>query len=215
MPPKFLYFDLGNVLLSFSHTHMCEQMAEVANVSAEVVREALFDNDDAKSAQWQYESGHLTTEEFFSYLCDRIATRPDRGKIELAACDIFAPIEPMMNLARQLAASGNRLGILSNTNSLQWEYITDGRFPDLATIGQPGGLFELAVLSYEAGSMKPDHHIYDLAIEQAGCRASEIFFTDDRQDNVAGARAVGIDVVHFVDAEQLISELRQRNVPGA
>jgi FMN phosphatase YigB (HAD superfamily) len=215
MPTKFLYFDLGNVLLSFSHARMCEQMAAVAGVSAEAVRDALFGDNDAKSAQWRYEAGHLTTEEFFNYLCGRITTRPDRGQIEMAACDIFEPIEPMMKLVRRLAAAGNRLGILSNTNPLQWEYITDGRFPDLATIGQPGSLFEFAVLSYEAGSMKPDRHIYDVAIEQAGCLASEIFFTDDRQDNVAGARTVGIDVVHFLNAEQLTNDLRQRNVPGA
>jgi glucose-1-phosphatase len=214
MPPKFLYFDLGNVLLSFSHAEMCEQMAAVAGVSAEVVRDALFGDDDAKSTQWRYEAGQLSTDEYFTYLCNRIGTCPDRRRLELAACDIFAPIEPMMPVVRQLAAAGNRLGILSNTNPLQWNFITDGRFRELSAIGQPGSPFQFAVLSYEAGSMKPDRKIYDVAIERAGSPAKDIFFADDREDNIAGALAAGIDAVLFADTEQLTRELQRRNVVG-
>ncbi len=214
MSPKFIYFDLGNVLLSFSHARMCEQMAAVAGVPTETVRDAVFGNEDAKSTQWRYESGQLSTEEYFAYVCNRIGTRPDRRRLELAVCDIFAPIEPMMPLVRQLAAAGNRLGILSNTNPLQWDFITDGRFGELGAIGQPGSPFLFSVLSYEAGSMKPDRKIYDIAIEQAGCPVGEIFFADDRQDNIAGARALGLDAVVFTDTAQLTRELQRRNVPG-
>ena len=37
--PKFVYFDLGNVLCSFSNERACRQMAEVAGVSPEAVEE--------------------------------------------------------------------------------------------------------------------------------------------------------------------------------
>src|ERR1700741_1450516 len=113
MPPKFLSFDLGHVLLSFSHARMCEQIAAVAGVSTELVRDAIFADDDARSAQTRYESGQISTDEYFEYLCGRIGTRPDRRRMELATCDIFAPIAPMVDVVQQLAAAGNRLGILS------------------------------------------------------------------------------------------------------
>ena len=32
MKPQFLYFDMGNVLLRFSHERMAEQMARVAGI---------------------------------------------------------------------------------------------------------------------------------------------------------------------------------------
>ena len=38
MPTKFLYFDLGKVILEFSHERMCAQMAEAAGTTVENVR---------------------------------------------------------------------------------------------------------------------------------------------------------------------------------
>lgn len=214
MPPKILYFDLGKVLVEFSHERMFQQMAEVAGISPEAVREAIFGNEDARAAQWRYETGHITTDEFFDQFCQATGSSPDRKRLADAVCDIFSPIEPTWELVRSLAAAGNRLALLSNTNSLQWDYVTDGRFPIVA-MGQPVSAFDWAILSYEVGSMKPDHAIYDAAIQRAGVAADEVFFTDDRQENVEGARAVGIDAVQFVDCEGLISQLRERGVAGA
>ena len=37
MPPKFIYFDLGNVLLRFDHELACRQMAAVAGTTPELV----------------------------------------------------------------------------------------------------------------------------------------------------------------------------------
>ena len=214
MPPKVLYFDLGKVLLEFSHEQMCAQMAEVSESTPDVVWKALFGNEDCRAAQIQYETGHLTTDEFFDHFCRATGTSPDRKRLADAVCDIFSPIEPMWDLARSLAAAGNRLAILSNTNQLQWDFIADGRFPILA-VGQPVSAFDWAILSYEVGSMKPDRAIYDAAIQRAGVAADEVFFTDDRLENVEGARAVGIDAVQFVDCKGLISQLRERGVAGA
>jgi HAD superfamily hydrolase (TIGR01509 family) len=68
------------------------------------------------------------------------------------------------------------------------------------------------VLSFEAEAMKPDRRIYDAAIQRAGVPADRIFFVDDREENVAGARAAGIDAVQFVDCDTLIADLRKRNI---
>ncbi len=213
MPPKVLYFDLGMVLVEFSHERMFQQMAEVAGISPEAVWEAIFGDADCRAAQLRYETGHITTDEFFDHFCHVTGSSPDRKRLAEAVCDIFSPIEPMWELARNLAAAGNRLAILSNTNPVQWDFITDGRFPIVA-MGQPVSAFDWAVLSYEVGSMKPDRAIYDTAIQRAGVAGHEVFFTDDRQENVEGARAAGIDAVQFVDCEGLVSQLRERGVAG-
>jgi HAD superfamily hydrolase (TIGR01509 family) len=62
--------------------------------------------------------------------------------------------------------------------------------------------------------MKPDRGIYDTAIERAGVAAHEVFFTDDRPENIAGALAAGIDAVAFTSCDKLIAELRKRGVAG-
>lgn len=214
MPPKMLYFDLGNVLLSFSHEEMCRQMAEVAGVSTERMHGAVFGGPEARSLQVRYESGQLSGDEYFAHICRQIGSRPDRRQLELAFCDIFQPIQASVELVTRLAAAGHRLGVLSNTNRLQWEFVSDGRFPFLAAIGQPGRPFERAVLSYDAGSMKPDEGIYRVAIERAGVPAHEIFFVDDREENVVGARAAGMDAVLFAGADALANDLRSGGIAG-
>jgi glucose-1-phosphatase len=214
MPPKVLYFDLGKVLLEFSHEQMCRQMAEVAHTTTDAVRDALFGGTDSLVALVRYETGHITTDEFFDHFCHATGTTPDRRRLAAAVCDIFSPIEPMWKLVRRLADAGNHLAILSNTNPVQWEHITDGRYPLLA-VGQAASAFDWAIVSYEVGSMKPDPEIYAAAIRRAGVAPHEVFFTDDRFENVEGARAVGIDAVQFVDCPTLIGELRSRGTSGA
>jgi FMN phosphatase YigB (HAD superfamily) len=214
MTIQMIYFDLGNVLVSFSHERMCQQMASVAGVPLDVVRTAVFGGDDGHAAQIRYETGDIDTDGYFDFFCRAIGTRPDRRRLERAFCDIFVPIEASWALVRKLAEAGHRLGILSNTNSLQWEWCTDGRFPLLAGIGKASSPFTWAVLSYDVRSMKPDRAIYDAAMARAAATASEVLFIDDRPENVAGAKAAGIDAVLFTDAEQLKVDLRARGVAG-
>ncbi len=204
MPPKFFYFDLGNVLLSFCHDRMTRQVAAVFGVDQEQVRAATLAGPTQQSPQWRFEQGLIGEPEFYEHLCAALGSRPDRAALDLAASDIFAPIDQSWHIVRRLHAGGARLGILSNTNPTHWRFVTDGRYPILTEC------FEHAVLSYEAQSMKPDRVIYEQAIERAGVPAGAIFFVDDRGDNVAGALEAGLDAVVFRSAEGLERDLAER-----
>ncbi|TWT77356.1 Alpha-D-glucose-1-phosphate phosphatase YihX [Posidoniimonas polymericola] len=205
MKPKFLYFDLGNVLVRFCNDTMVRQMAEVAGIREDAVRAAAFPTGTPDDIQWQFECGRLTPDEYYAWFCEATNSSPDRAALELACSDIFAPIDASLELVTALAAAGHRLGILSNTNAVHWPFLTSS-FPQL------NEAFELHVTSFGARSMKPDREIYDQAAERAGCELGELFFTDDRHENVAGAVAVGIDAVPFESTEQLAGELRRRGV---
>ena len=50
------------------------------------------------------------------------------------------------------------------------------------------------------------------ALELAGCRPEECFFTDDIPDYIEGAKRAGIDAVQFQSGEQIEAELRARGV---
>jgi HAD superfamily hydrolase (TIGR01509 family) len=95
---------------------------------------------------------------------------------------------------------------MSNTNPIDWTFVASGRFPFL------NRFFEQTVLSFEVGAMKPEQAIYDAAVSRAGLPAKEVFFTDDRQENVEGARAAGLDAVLFTSAEELQQELSTRGL---
>lgn len=200
---EFIYFDLGNVLLSFCHERMCSQMAQVAGVDAERVRSLLFDSD----SQRRFETGELNRDAYFDYFCEGVGRRVDRAALELAASDIFDVRPTMTPLLAALEASGVRMAILSNTNETHWRFLAAGPFAEVVP-----GPFEFAVLSFEERSMKPNSKIFEAAIRRAGAPPERIFFMDDRPENVEGARRVGIDAVQFVDERQLAADLESRGV---
>jgi FMN phosphatase YigB (HAD superfamily) len=41
---KFIYFDLGNVLISFDHSRAFQQIAELTGISAELAEQILFNS---------------------------------------------------------------------------------------------------------------------------------------------------------------------------
>jgi putative hydrolase of the HAD superfamily len=68
------------------------------------------------------------------------------------------------------------------------------------------------VLSYQVGALKPGPEIFQVAIQRAGCRPEECFYTDDTAAHVEAARALGIDAAQFVDRRQLERELTARGI---
>lgn len=206
--PAFLYFDMGNVLLSFCHERRRQQIAAEAGVTPEIVKQALFHSTAEPSVLWRFERGDLDETAVYEHFCRETGVRPDAAALWEAGCDIFGVLDETAALVERLARAGNRLGILSNTNPRDWEFIMRGRFPFLSQH------FEHAVLSFEVGAMKPEAAIYAAAVERAGVPAAEVFFTDDMPENIAGAQAAGLDAVLFTNAAELERELRRRGVRG-
>jgi glucose-1-phosphatase len=201
MQPKFLYFDLGRVLVNFSIDRMVEQMAVVAEVTTDQVRSAVFDG----RLTHEYEAGRLARPQFYEAFCAAVGKRPDAERLEAAAAEIFAPNLPVLPIVAQLADAGYPLGILSNTCETHWDYCwRQYRFLSEA--------FRIHALSYKIGAVKPEAAIFEAAAAMAGHRPDEIFFVDDIAGHVAGARAAGFDAVQFTSAETLANDLRQRGV---
>ena len=90
MKPSFLYFDLGNVLLSFSHDRLCRQMAAVAGVELAAVRRALFEPASPLSAQWRFERGDLNALAVYEHFCEQCGVRPDRAALQAVGEHVIA-----------------------------------------------------------------------------------------------------------------------------
>lgn len=201
MKIKYFFFDLGKVMLEFDHDRGCQQVAQVAGISSEKARQAMFDS----GLEVDFEKGMMTPSEFATRFNELSGGQCENAELFEAMSDIFTPNEPVLNVVRQLARQGKALGVLSNTCWAHWEFVCRNYsfihecFPDW-------------ILSYEVGAMKPDPKIYKAAIAKAGVEPGEIFFVDDRDDNVRGAIEAGLDAVLYQSAEVLISALDNRGV---
>ena len=60
------------------------------------------------------------------------------------------------------------------------------------TLGFDETRFGVAVYSCEIGLAKPDPAYFEKAVAMIGAPAAEILFVDDQQENVDGARSVGL-----------------------
>lgn len=203
--PKFLYFDLGNVLLFFSHERMCRQLGEHLAADWQSVYKFLFDGDSHR--ELAYESGEYDARTLYGMLCREFkVTDPGFEKVALAASDIFWPNVAIYPLLAHLKDAGYRLGLLSNINDMHWQFICQRGY------GLIPSVFDKIVLSYEAKSVKPQAKIFDYAAKLAGVRPSEIFYTDDIAGHIAGARQAGFDAVQFTSVPKLADALRARGV---
>ena len=199
--PKFIYLDLGKVLVDFDVEVMCRQMADVAGVTPQKVYEVVFDG----GLQRRYELGQLSSREFYEEFCRAAGTWPDYDKLCWAGSAIFELRAEMIPIVAQLTLCGHRLGVLSNTCEQHWRYCTS-RFRMLTE------LFPVHALSYRMHACKPQPEAYHRAAELAGWPPQEIFFTDDTPTHVAAAQAAGFDAVLFTGARQLAAELRRRGL---
>jgi HAD superfamily hydrolase (TIGR01509 family) len=195
MRDRFVYFDLGNVLVKFDHAIATRQLAELAGCSFAASQFALFDS----GLETRYETGLVNSADFASEINRQLGTRHSEACILEAVSAIFEPNPDILKGLEHIRATGVGIGLLSNTCEGHWEWLRRQRW---ATVE---GWFAPVVLSYEAKSMKPDTAIYLHCERCCGFSGSQIFFTDDRADNIAAAAARGWETYQFGSTDGLIA----------
>lgn len=198
---KFLYFDLGKVLVHFTVERMLRQVGAAAGVEPERVGEVVFHG----GLQTELETGRITPRQFHERFCLETGTRIDYDALELAASDIFELNVSILPVLARLARAGWPMGILSNTCQTHWEHC-HRRYSILQS------LFDTYALSYEIGVMKPEAAIFLAAANLAGCSPTEILYFDDMPRHVEGAKAIGFDAVQYTGTPSLLAELRRRGL---
>jgi len=197
---RALIFDMGNVLVYFSHERMCRQIGELVGRGGEDVRRDLMES----GLFARYETGQITTAAVHAQTERIFGMTIDPAALERAASDIFWRNESIEPVIDALAKLGLPLVLLSNTCDAHIRWI-DGRFPVLRH-------FPRRVLSFEVGAAKPDPAIFAAAARVAGVPPADCFFTDDTPGHVAAARQLGFGAVVYRDTPQLVAELRSRAV---
>ena len=199
-PITAITFDLGNVLVRVDHFRFCRRLAALAHVSPQEVYAQVFES----SLEPGYDTGRLTSREFYERVTAHFGVALPYSRFRDLWCDLFDPMEGIEEVVQRLA-SIFPLFLLSNTNSLHFDYIK-GRF---AALLQP---FRAFVLSYEVGSRKPEPAIYQSLIRQVGRPPEEILFLDDKVSFVEAARGQGITAWQFHSPQELQTELERQGL---
>jgi glucose-1-phosphatase len=196
---KAVIFDLGKVLVHFDFKRGYRQLEQLCPHAAADIPKRLAGTGLVE----KFESGLVEPRDFVKKLTEILDLDVDFDRF----CDIWSCIFTETLVPDSLVealATRYRLVLLSNTNAIHFEMIRKS-YPILRH-------FHELVLSYEVKAMKPQPEIYRAAIEKAGCRPEECFYTDDIAEYVEGARLLGIDAAQFQGAEKLERDLTARNI---
>lgn len=195
---KTIFFDLGNVLIFFSHQKMYQQVADYCGLGVERVKIIMEQYGDL------YECGDMDSKKIFSEFCLQSKKELHFETLMRAIADIFEPNDPVISIALNLKNRGHRLFLLSNTCDAHFAFASS-QFPFLKH-------FDGYVLSYEVGARKPERKIFEKALELAGCQKTECFYIDDILSNIEAARSLEIDAEQYITPQELLLHLNSRKI---
>lgn len=208
MPVRFVYFDLGKVLLLFSVSRLLYQIAELTGSGEKEIAGIIF----GKGRYMALESGEISGQEYFDQICIDFDKRLDADQFLEATNSIFWVNESILPVIRHLSRKFFPRGILSNTGPYHWHYVLSS-FPFIRELFP-----KHCVASFSVKSIKPNRKIYEAALAEARTEIpdllpEEILLIDDLEENIQGARDFGFQGIVYTDTDSLITEMKKHGLP--
>ena len=195
---KNIIFDMGNVLMRF------DPMALTAHFADSEEDQRLLCEHVFSGPEWcALDAGSIDEEDALSSILSML---PERLRAE--AEDVFrnwdryfGPIQDTNDYARSLKERGYRLYLLSNAGV---------RFARYRTQIPTYDCFDGVIVSAYVRQVKPDRAIYETLFSTYELDPAECFFIDDNEQNIAAARACGMEGIVFTEPGALIRTLDDR-----
>jgi putative hydrolase of the HAD superfamily len=186
---KAVIFDWGGVLIENPTEGILQYCREVLGIGAGCMLAAY------RKLMPYFQEGKITEEEFWKGVRRRTgAKRQMPESLWLAAFEkSYAEKKDVFAVAVELYQRGYRTGILSNTEKPARPFMDRESYR----------IFDPIVLSWEAGSAKPQHRIFEVLVEVLSLNPSEILLIDDAAANITAARELGLQGLLFTSAESL------------
>jgi putative hydrolase of the HAD superfamily len=193
---KAVVFDMGGILEPSFDDALLPALAALLGIS----REGLLERRGVHAAALS--EGRMTLRDFYA----RIVAETGRA------------LDPGVAVARHLAVYQEATSeldarVLDLIRGLRRHHVVaclTNTEVEVGRLNRERGLFgpfDLAFLSTEMSLRKPDRAIFDRALADLRCTPDEAIFTDDKLDNVTGARTAGMHAIHYRDFDDFTSEL--------
>ena len=195
-----IVFDLGNVLLPFDYSKPVSYFNGLKKGLGDNFTKLYREN---YYVHREFESGLLSEEQYLDVMLNWLEHTVTKEEF----CKIFSDVFTMnRNVIELIPALKEKYTVvlLSNTNSIHKRY----GYGHLDFIKW----FDRTFLSHEIGAVKPEEKIYRTVEGFTRKPSSEHFFIDDIQEYIDGAKKCGWDGVQFVNYDQLVKELKSREI---
>lgn len=204
-PYRLIGFDLGSVLIDIDFNKTMEYYSSVSGISPETLLSRIDMNIPEHFA---FERGEIPPNRFREVFSS-MAGYPFTEKSFLHGWNaMIRDLRPGMHeLLKKLGSKGLLLSMVSNTNIVHEAYAKK-KFSKTLT------RFDSLIFSHRVGARKPEPEIYRAMLSSVGTpvEPQETLFLDDRQDNVEGAKALGMDAECVDSMEGILEALSRRGI---
>jgi len=198
MDIRAVLFDIGGVLLRTEDQGPRRKWEVKLTLPPGGLADAVFNSDVAMAAS----VGNATQVDVWRSVAERF--KLDDAALRHLQRDFWAGDrldEALVEFMRGLRPT-YKTGIVSNA----WLGV---RAFYAQWFGLDDGLVDAMIYSGEVGVAKPDPRIYQIALRQLDVQPQQAVFVDDFVENVKGAEAVGMQVVHFKTPAQGLADVRR------
>lgn len=199
MTPSVVVFDIGGVLVDWQPL-----LAWMDELGSREEVEAFMARTDFLKRNARADGG-VTFAELAQELDDPEDQRLMRAYVDLYPRTVETAIDGTWAILDRLQAKGIPTHAITNWSAETW--------PRGLTV-QPrlAEAFGTLIVSGQEGVIKPDSRIFKLLCERANVAPEDCVFIDDGLHNVEGARAVGMDGIHFTSPALLEQNLIKRGL---
>ncbi len=181
-----LLFDLGRVLIELDSGRVHARWAELAGMPTP--DEGFAAQIAGSEAYRSHERGEISDAAFFAFLRREFALDLTDDQFIDGWNAIFVGEMPGIRRAVSRVQGVMPLYVFSNTNAVHHAYWSV-HFADLLAP------FRKIYASHAIGVRKPDPAAFRTVVEDMGVAPERVLFFDDIDENVAGARACGLQAV--------------------
>jgi HAD superfamily hydrolase (TIGR01509 family) len=195
---RVVLWDLGGVVVDVEVDRGRRKWVELGG------REDAFEDAFFRSGvKDRLDDGRMSLEDGLSEVV-RHAGGSITPDIARRSFEAILSVRPHMTHLIQRVAARARCVVISNTDPIHGPWIE-----------RNAGIYDVIeswVYSYEERAMKPEPELFNAALRRAGVEAPQAILVDDRADNVATARGLGLDTIHFTAFRDVVTALEQRGL---
>jgi putative hydrolase of the HAD superfamily len=200
MEIKAIFFDWGGVLIENPEPRLTEFCARRLNVSVHEFKTVFANYEN------MFQKGNIHESDLWTICCRSLEINSSLNlKIwNEAVIYAFRDKHESFELVRLLKANADyKLGFLSNTEIPAVKYFLSQHYDRY---------FDAMIFSCFEKATKPEEKIYKIALDKLGLVPQEAVLIDDKPDNIATARRLGIYGIVFQNIEQVKDDMNKLGI---
>ncbi len=189
---KAVIFDIGGVVIKFSNAEYYRYLSGESGVGNRRVRDIIEDRELPL-----LECGKIGIDKFNKYVASALKISMDKVRwfeYFKETMEIDADVLELVGILHEDYITA----YMTNIDASRYKYTV--RILDRDK-------FDYRFTSFGIGIRKPSAGIYTNALKRMRVKPEETVFIDNQEDNIDGARKLGINAIHFVGRRALDEEL--------